>query len=460
MLDKDLKLISVNHAAAKTWGYPEHDLIGQPFTKFAGADEALLLEVQQGNGDKQFTAGGFSWTLNWVHIYQLMVCTAQEDDNKLLHSLEKSIERFEYVTQATTDIIWDWDLETNEVYYSGNIQRSFGHKPGINVGDMRFFAQYVHPDDRERVVLYPDPVKYGTMNYWTEKYRFQKADGEYAFVLDKGVVIRDAQGVGIRMIGAMQDITELKNSELQIARQNAQLVDHSNKLNKLNLLKDRLIAILAHDLRGPLSSLRSVFELFQDDTISSGELLTMIPGVVKKLDYTSDFLDTLLFWVNTQMENFEKAITSFSLQQVVAKESQNLYDLAAKKSLHLMFSIADDLVAFADPDSVRIIIRNLVTNAIKFTNEQGLIEVNATRKNGMVMVTVKDSGTGMDPEQLARLFKGKMDSKRGTNDELGTGMGLLFCKDLIEKCKGEIWVTTQPGIGTEFSFSLPEGSLC
>jgi len=472
---ESLAILDVNQMACKLYGYTAKEFTGLTIkdiraTEDAAAAEAVVAPEFNGeiknlgtwdhlknNGDTiKVEMTGHSVNYMGRHC-MIVVCKDITEESKTLRSLEKSIERFEYVTEATTDIIWDWDLEANEVYYSRNIKKSFGHTPGVNVGDMRFFAQHVHPDDRERVVLYPDPVKYGTMNYWSEKYRFRKADGEYAFVLDKGIVIRDEKGVGIRMIGAMQDITELKNSELQIAKQNAQLVDHAGKLNTLNTLKDRLIAILAHDLRGPLSSLRGLFELFQDDSISNVELMDMIPGVVKKLDYTSDFLDTLLFWVNTQMENFEKAIKEFSVKDIVTKEKQNLHDQAAKKGISLVIDVPDEMAAFADPDSVRIVIRNLVSNAIKFSDEKDIIEVSAKHDGRHVLIRVKDTGTGMTHEQCAKLFKGKVNSKTGTHNELGTGMGLLFCKDLIEKCNGKIWVTSEQGVGTEFSFTIPAG---
>jgi len=480
ILNIDMQLINVSTAMANLWGYSKNELIGEHFTNFilprdVTAATEIISNIMAGansinfateNVHKNGSAIPLLWSVTWLGDEELMFCVGRKGQakqdaeillNETLRSLEKSIERFEYVTEATTDIIWDWDLETNEVYYSRNIEKSFGHRPGVNVGDMRFFAQYVHPDDRERVVLYADPVKYGTMNYWTEKYRFQKANGEYAYVLDKGVIIRDENGVGKRMLGAMQDITELKNSELQIAKQNAQLIDHASKLNTLNILKDRLIAILAHDLRGPLSSLIGVFELFQDDNISSTELLDMIPGVVKKLDYTSDFLDTLLFWVNTQMDNFEKAIKHFHLNDVIIKEKQNLDDQAAQKVITIKIDVAEDTIALADPDSVRIVIRNLATNAIKFSNENGIIEISAKPDGQQVLIKVKDNGIGMSAEQTEKLFKGKVDSMRGTHEELGTGMGLLFCKDLIEKCSGQIWVSSEKGVGTEFSFTIPLG---
>jgi PAS domain S-box-containing protein len=122
-------------------------------------------------------------------------------------------ERFEYVTKATSDVIWDWDLEKNEVYYSDNIQKLFGHNPGVNNNNLPFYFEHVHPDDRERVVLYPNEVKNGTMINWEQQYRFRKADGDYAFIMDTGIVIRDSNGLGKRMVGAMRDITNRKGQE-------------------------------------------------------------------------------------------------------------------------------------------------------------------------------------------------------------------------------------------------------
>jgi len=372
LFDRQLNVLMASKGVEKFYGFEKKELQGKHISEWFHAADASLLNkaIYEGNstafdnifGHKDGLGITVSWSASWMPEEEVLFCIGRKINSETipiesntLHSLEKSIERFEYVTEATTDIIWDWNLETNEVYYSRNIKKSFGHTPGINSGDMRFFAQHVHPDDRERVVLYADPVKYGSMTNWTEKYRFRKANGEFAVVLDKGIVIRDEKGLGIRMIGAMQDITALTNHENQIAKQNEKLKEHANNLNTLNTLKDRLIAILAHDLRGPLSSLRGIFELFQDDNISTHEMLNLIPSVVKKLNYTSDFLDTLLFWINTQMENFENAIREFSVKEILTKEKSHLSEQAAQKDVKLILNVPGDIRAWADPDSMRIV---------------------------------------------------------------------------------------------------------
>ncbi|WP_461452878.1 tetratricopeptide repeat-containing sensor histidine kinase [Mucilaginibacter sp.] len=246
---------------------------------------------------------------------------------------------------------------------------------------------------------------------------------------------------------------EEKNNEVLI--QKANLDEQAHKLNDLNVLKDRLISVLAHDLRAPLSTLRGLFSLLQDDTISHQELVAMIPNVLKKLEYTSDFLDTLLFWINSQMENFENSVKSFSIKEIVEYEIENYQEQAAQKGITLIDSVPLDTIASADPNSIRIVIRNLITNAIKFSGEKDTIEVIASSGVEFIEIKVKDSGMGIPAEKLKKLFKSKVDSSTGTNQESGTGMGLLFCKDLVEKCNGKIWVTSKQDEGTEFSFTVP-----
>jgi len=246
---------------------------------------------------------------------------------------------------------------------------------------------------------------------------------------------------------------EEKNHE--VLYQKANIDEQAQKLNDLNTLKDRLISVLAHDLRAPLSTLRGLFALLQDDSITHEELIEMIPNVLKKLEYTSDFLDTLLFWINSQMDNFDSSAKTFPIKEIVTYEVESHREQAQLKGIKIIDHVSEELQGSADPNSIRIVIRNLITNAIKFSGENDVIEVFASLNEQDIVISVKDTGTGIPDAQLKKLFRNKVDSKTGTNNESGTGMGLLFCKDLVEKCNGKIWVTSTPGEGTEFSFTVP-----
>jgi signal transduction histidine kinase len=254
--------------------------------------------------------------------------------------------------------------------------------------------------------------------------------------------------------------TLLADKNAEVLKQKTDIDSQAQKLNELNVLKDRLISVLAHDLRAPLSTLRGLFSLLQDDSITHDQMLEMIPNVLKKLEYTSDFLDTLLFWINSQMDNFENSTKNFYLKDIVLFEMENYHEQAAVKGIKLIDNVPGNLLASADPNSIRIVIRNLITNAIKFSKESDTIEISATLQDDhRHVITVKDTGVGMSSEQLNKLFKSKVNSITGTNNESGTGMGMLFCKDLVEKCSGRIWVNSSPGMGTAFSFTVPAGGM-
>ncbi|HAL82434.1 MAG TPA: hypothetical protein DCO83_09495 [Mucilaginibacter sp.] len=253
-------------------------------------------------------------------------------------------------------------------------------------------------------------------------------------------------------------ILEDKNKEVQ--QQKTDINEQAQKLKDSNVLKDRLISVLAHDLRAPLSTLRGLFSLLEDDSISQEQFLRMIPKVLRKLEYTSDFLDTLLFWINSQMENFDSSVKTFYIKDIVANKIQNYNEQAGNKGITLIDNVPAATVVLGDPNSVRIVIRNLITNAIKFSKQNDTISINARQlEDNNILFSIKDTGVGMSEMQLNKLFKSKVDSGTGTNNESGTGMGLLFCKDLIEKCNGKIWAQSEPGQGTEFFFTLPAGNF-
>ena len=169
---------------------------------------------------------------------------------------------------------------------------------------------------------------------------------------------------------------EERNNE--VLQQKSNLNSQADKLNDLNNLKDRLISVLAHDLRAPLSTLRGLFGLLEDDSITHDQFLEMIPQAVKKLEYTSDFLDTLLFWINSQMDNFNSSTKSFTIKEIASFEVQNYQEQAAEKGIKLIDNVPDEMTVAADPNSIRIVIRNLITNAIKFSKQDDTINVSGT----------------------------------------------------------------------------------
>jgi PAS domain S-box-containing protein len=198
---KDYKEIALVNQLKACWSQPVLDGKGNVMATFAN----YFKEVKEPSKLEENTIQ------RAVHLLQVILEGYQQ---KL--ALQLSNERFEFVTEATSDIIWDWNLETNGVYYSNNMNKLFGHRTGVSYDNLSFYYEHLHPADRDKVVLFPQQVKYGTMINWTQEYRFKKADGRYAFVLDKGLVIRNENGLGVRMVGAMQDVTKQKLEERRL----------------------------------------------------------------------------------------------------------------------------------------------------------------------------------------------------------------------------------------------------
>lgn len=209
---KNFKEIAAAYDLAACWSHPIMNTSGEVMATFASYYKTAKKPTELEKNTIQRA----------VYILQVILESYNREQ-----ALRLSNERFEYVTEATSDIIWDWDLRTNNVYYSKNMTKLLGHPSGINCDNLPFYFEQVHPEDRARVVLYPEQVKYGTMVNWTEEYRFKKADGEYAFLCDRGLVIRDENGLGIRMVGAMHDITKQKQEEQHLKLLES-VVTHAN----------------------------------------------------------------------------------------------------------------------------------------------------------------------------------------------------------------------------------------
>ena len=171
---------------------------------------------------------------------------------------------------------------------------------------------------------------------------------------------------------------------------------------------------------------------------------------------TLTLLDNLLAWARSQSGNSVFSPERMPLQDVMSEILDVAASAAAMKNITIHYASTDDIDVYADANMLKTILRNLISNAMKYTHHDGQISVSSVRNNGSVEITVADNGVGMTDEVLQKLFKvDKSVTTRGTADEKGSGLGLILCKDFVEKHRGTIWVESTPGNGSAFSFSLP-----
>jgi signal transduction histidine kinase len=245
-----------------------------------------------------------------------------------------------------------------------------------------------------------------------------------------------------------------KNHEIQ--NQHREIVVQNAKLEDLNELKDRLLMIISHDFRSPLQSLKGLILLINDsDRITPEEFRTMVKGLKHTVDKTYDFLEGLLFWSKSQMKGFQVKRHRLALHALAEDGIHLLQSFAEKKNISIVNHVSSTHIGFGDEDMIRLVFRNLTANAIKFTPLGGSIEITSTESQHHIRISVVDSGVGMDQNELERLLNSNnFFNKQGTNMEKGTGLGLMLCRDFVEKNQGRLSVQSATGEGTTISFTI------
>jgi len=232
----------------------------------------------------------------------------------------------------------------------------------------------------------------------------------------------------------------------------------SAQLRSINTTKDKFFSIIAHDLRGPISSQFGITSILIDEfhEISDEEKLRLIKSVDQASKQTYKLLENLLYWARSQTGKLEFNPKRFNLYEVVEDVVSLLKEGALAKQIKIDLENKPQFFVNADEEMIKTVLRNLISNAIKFTNAGGLIKIFLKENNDCKIISVEDSGVGIDKNYIDKLFSPEMiTTTKGTEGEKGTGLGLILCKEFLEKNNGKIWVESELGKGTTFSFSLP-----
>lgn len=253
-----------------------------------------------------------------------------------------------------------------------------------------------------------------------------------------------------------------KELEEKVAQRNAEVLQQkeileqqADQLKTANNQKNRILSIISHDLRAPLDNLSSINSMLDPNIITSEELSRFKGQVNMRIEELKPVMMNLLRWAKDQMEGEVFSPESFSIKQIIKEEIEILKVQAENKRIDLNIDINNRIEIFADINHTRIITRNLISNAIKFTPKGGTINLGSKYGENEIIFFVKDSGIGMSQDQISKLFKVRNHlSTEGTSGEKGVGLGLLLVKEFVEKNDGRLWVESEEGKGTTFYFSL------
>ncbi len=371
-------------------------------------------------------------------------------------SILQSNERFEKVTQATNDAIWDWDIVNDNLYRGNGFNTLFGYDVNKNIQAENFWQDKFHSEDLSLIKeslqkVIEDP----TATHWQQEYRITKNAGKTATVIDRGIIIRSHTGKAIRMVGAMTDITYRKEYEDSLKQLNESLEQHAQELAASNKELEQFAYVASHDLQEPLrmvTSFLSQLEKKYGDTIDDKGKQYIYFAVDGAKRMRQIILDLLEFSRVGRLENEAEQVNINELVTDVI----SLYTIQIQES-NASIEVENLPVINTHKTPLSQVFQNLIGNALKYRhNEKApLIKISCNETPGYWMFSIKDNGIGIDKEYFEKIF---IIFQRLHNKEqyTGTGIGLAVVKKIINNLDGKIWVESEEGKGTVFYFTLPK----
>jgi len=373
-------------------------------------------------------------------------------------ALYESEKKFRRLVGNINDVVYSVDGKTGEyTYLSPVFQNLMGYtlKDILNMGGRQaFLAKVLSSEDFARhCVRFAQLQKevhesvFMDENWWLSK------DGSAKCIADHWIPVYE-NGLLISTDGVLRDITDRKKSEEEINRMNDQL-------QEIIADKDKFFSIIAHDLRSPFNSFLGFTRMMVEDlpTLRIDEIQKIAITMSNSATNLYRLLENLLEWSRLQRGLITFNPVMLSLKHQIIEILQSVQESANKKAIEIVNKIPDDLIIFADQNMMESIFRNLVTNALKYTDKGGAIVIDAKLgEQNTVLISVLDNGIGMNEEILAKLFRlDRQTNRKGTEGEPSTGLGLIICKEFIERHGGTIKVRSIEGNGSEFYFDMPLG---
>lgn len=259
-----------------------------------------------------------------------------------------------------------------------------------------------------------------------------------------------------RLYKRQQELSRQLNSRnAEVSQQNRIILEQNAELGSLNQVKDKIFSVISHDLRSPLAILEGMLFLLRDNKLERHQFQESIGELWRDMKNTAYMMDNLLNWASSQMKGFRVKADDFEITSIFNREFELLQTLSSQKEVHLTHQILKPVMVYADPDMVKVVLRNLISNAIKFTPAGNSIHISGQIKGAFLEICVQDTGIGIPEKDQHKIFSNIYYSTSGTQNEKGSGLGLRLSKDLVALNQGCIWFNSQPGKGTSFFFTIP-----
>jgi PAS domain S-box-containing protein len=459
------RFLAVNDAAVVQYGYTREELLELTIWDIRPAEEipqvrAIIERLPPGRhvfpGLRHQKKDGTVFSVDVVahdvtwdgRAARLVLASDATERVRAETALRESEERLRLVTRASNDAVYDWDVPTGRVHWSGI--RIFAYGTDDQDYDIVWWAERVHPDDRARVEATLEAAIAGNADSWTEEYQFLRADGMYAAVLDRGLIVRGIDGEPLRMIGCMADLTDRRRLQDQLRQ--------SQKMEAVG----RLAGGVAHDFNNVLTVVKSFSEFLLEDLDKLDPRRSDVEEIAKAADRAAALTRKLLAFSRKQVMRPEP----LDLNSVVLGMEKMLQRLISEDVLITTALDPDLLPVEADPSSIEQVILNLAVNARDAMPDGGTLTVRtrnevlqktdaawAIRPGRYAMLSVSDTGHGMDATTQARVFEPFFTTKPQGQ---GTGLGLAMVYGIVKQSGGHVWVESTSDRGTTFTVYLPQ----
>ncbi len=423
------------------WSYPILNSQGQVIGTFA----IYFNTIKEPTLEEEKTI------LRAVNILKIII------DNK---QFEKEIleinERYNLVSKATNDIIWDWNIRNSQVFRTGDGLKVLIEESASELSSNHgSWIERIHSEDVSGVIKKMDHFLYETAElYWSDSYRFLKSDGSYAYLFEKGYLTRNEKLEPIRMIGASRDITLQKETELILKSLNEKLEKRAEQLVNSNSELERFAYVASHDLQEPLRMVSSFLQLLHKKYDSQ-----LDETGKKYIHLAVDGADRMKRLISDLLHFSRVSSTAIALQPVdtneIVDELKNLFKIKLLESGGVIHS-SNLPVIMADKTPITQLLQNLIGNALKYRSEAPPeIWIDCQENEEAFTFKIRDNGLGIDPKFFDKIFV-IFQRLHNKNEYSGTGIGLAICKKIVDRFNGKIWVESEPGEGSTFSFSFPK----
>lgn len=466
MIDEHDLTVFVNPKLCKMLGYGSEEIIGKSPRNFMAPEfvenaEERFLDHQKGNPhviDHHFIKkdGSSFWCIlsstpileNGIFKGSLAMLTDITDRKKAEEELRQSETRFRMLHESLRDAFVQVDMEGHIIGFNKIFCEMLKYSPE-ELHQLKY--QDLTPEHwhtYEQSIVNEQIIPLGYSQVYEKEYR--RKDGTVFPVELRTILSTGKNGNPVSMWAIIQDITERKLAELKLKQQAEELIE-------LNALKDKFFSILAHDLKNPFSLLLGASELMIDQLgKGESESAKRLAAVINKSAKNGlHILEDLMEWSKIQTGGVKFNLQKLNLRTEVENIVGDIDILAKSKKIGLKSEITENIEVFADKYMINVILRNLLENAIKFTPESGSVSIIAKQDHNFANIIVKDTGVGISHENIHKLFKldGQF-STPGTAMEKGTGLGLLLCKEFVDKHRGKIWAESEVGKGSSFTFTI------